>query len=75
MSDAPAAETSSAFAALASAITASTPVGRAENTLEDLLKDMLRPLLKEWLDANLPDLVERMVREEIERVAQRTRAR
>ena len=38
-------------------------------TLEDLVSEMLRPLLKEWLDANLPPLVERLVREEIERVS------
>ena len=38
-------------------------------TLEDLVKDMMRPMLKSWLDDNLPSLVERMVREEIERVS------
>jgi cell pole-organizing protein PopZ len=38
-------------------------------TLEDVVKDMLRPLLKDWLDDNLPPLVERLVRAEIERVA------
>lgn len=38
-------------------------------TLEDLVGDMLRPLLKSWLDTNLPPLVERLVREEIERVS------
>jgi uncharacterized protein len=38
-------------------------------TLEDLVKEMLRPMLKAWLDDNLPGLVERIVRAEIERVA------
>lgn len=38
-------------------------------TLEDLVKEMLRPLLKTWLDDNLPGLVERLVRAEIERVS------
>jgi cell pole-organizing protein PopZ len=38
-------------------------------TLEDLVTEMLRPLLKAWLDDNLPSLVERLVRMEIERVA------
>jgi cell pole-organizing protein PopZ len=38
-------------------------------TLEDLVTEMLRPLLKAWLDDNLPSLVERLVRLEIERVA------
>jgi cell pole-organizing protein PopZ len=38
-------------------------------TLEDLVRDMLRPMLKTWLDDNLPGLVERLVRAEIERVS------
>jgi uncharacterized protein len=38
-------------------------------TLEDLVREMLRPMLKTWLDDNLPGLVERLVRAEIERVA------
>ena len=37
-------------------------------TIEDLVKEMLRPMLKAWLDENLPGLVERLVRAEIERV-------
>jgi hypothetical protein len=40
-------------------------------TLEDLVRLTLRPLLKEWLDANLPPIVERLVRTEIERVVGR----
>jgi cell pole-organizing protein PopZ len=42
-----------------------------ERSIEDLTQDLLRSMLKQWLDANLPDLVERLVREEIERVARR----
>jgi cell pole-organizing protein PopZ len=38
-------------------------------TLEDLVREMLRPMLKSWLDDNLPNLVERLVRAEIERVS------
>jgi len=38
-------------------------------TLEDLVKEMLRPMLKAWLDDNLPGMVERLVRAEIERVS------
>jgi len=38
-------------------------------TLEDLVREMLRPLLKSWLDDNLPSMVERLVRAEIERVS------
>jgi cell pole-organizing protein PopZ len=38
-------------------------------TLEDLVREMLRPMLKGWLDDNLPSMVERIVRAEIERVS------
>jgi len=38
-------------------------------TLEDLVREMLRPMLKTWLDDNLPGVVERLVRAEIERVS------
>ena len=38
-------------------------------TLEDLVKDMMKPMLKAWLDDNLPMIVERLVKAEIERVA------
>jgi cell pole-organizing protein PopZ len=41
-------------------------------TIEDLVREELRPLLKEWLDAHLPALVERIVRNEIERVVHRS---
>ena len=38
-------------------------------SFDEIAEDMLRPMLQEWLDDNLPTLVERLVREEIERVA------
>jgi len=38
-------------------------------TLQDLVQEMLRPMLKSWLDDNLPTLVERLVRAEIDRLA------
>ena len=37
--------------------------------IENLTREMLRPMLKNWLDDNLPSLVERLVRAEIQRVA------
>ena len=37
-------------------------------TLEGLVRDMLRPMLKEWLDANLPDIVDQVVSREIARL-------
>ena len=41
--------------------------------MEAMTRELLRGLLKQWLNANLPSLVERLVREEIERVARRGR--
>jgi hypothetical protein len=38
-------------------------------TLEDIVREMLRPMLKTWLDSNLPGIVDRLVRAEIERVS------
>ncbi|MFN7103661.1 MAG: DUF2497 domain-containing protein [Pseudorhizobium sp.] len=43
--------------------------GIQKRSLEDMAQEMLRPMLQDWLDDNLPTLVERLVREEIERVA------
>jgi cell pole-organizing protein PopZ len=40
-------------------------------TIEDIVRDEMRPLLKNWLDTNLPPIVERLVRAEIERVVGR----
>lgn len=65
--------TSLAFDRLAEALMTRTTGG--DRSLEDVTRDLLRPLLKAWLDENLPGIVERMVREEIERVARRGGAR
>jgi cell pole-organizing protein PopZ len=54
----------SAFNALAQ-----TVLAQNARTLEDLVREMLRPMLKTWLDDNLPGMVERLVRAEIERVS------
>src|SRR5436305_3803837 len=64
ISSATAAAVDSAFNALAH-----TVLVQNAKTLEDLVKEMLRPMLQHWLDNNLPTLVERLVRQEIERVA------
>jgi uncharacterized protein len=64
MSAAATAAVNSAFTTLAH-----TVLVQNARTLEDLVKEMLRPLLKSWLDDNLPTLVERLVRAEIERVS------
>ncbi len=42
---------------------------RSRKTFDEMAEEMLRPMLQDWLDNNLPALVERLVREEIERVA------
>lgn len=42
---------------------------RSQKTFDDMAEEMMRPMLQDWLDNNLPVLVERLVREEIERVA------
>jgi len=57
---------SGAFERLGASVRTSQP-----QTVEDLMKEMLRPMLKAWLDDNLPSLVERLVKDEIERVTRR----
>ncbi|MCS6921198.1 MAG: DUF2497 domain-containing protein [Elioraea sp.] len=46
-----------------------TPIGHAALTLEEMIRQEIRPLLKSWLDENLPPLVERLVKAELERIA------
>jgi cell pole-organizing protein PopZ len=67
---APTAQTaSSAFGQLARSV--SMPAeGR---TLEDVTRELLRPLLKDWLDRNLPGIVETAVQAEVERIARQQR--
>jgi len=48
---------------------AHTVLMQNSRTLEDLVREMLKPMLKAWLDDNLPNMVERLVRAEIERVS------
>lgn len=48
-------------------------LGRGDLTIEEIVRAELRPLLKVWLDQNLPGLVERIVRNEIERLIGRDR--
>ena len=71
----------SAFARLNQAVQDSVPPPAAPDpgpamsgngkTVEDLVKEMLRPMLKEWLDRNLPPMVERYVEREIVRLTRR----
>jgi uncharacterized protein len=64
MSSTTSAAVDSAFNALAQ-----TVLVHNARTLEDLVREMLRPMLKVWLDDNLPGMVDRLVRAEIERVS------
>jgi len=54
---------------------AQTVLVNNSRTLEDLVREMLQPTLKVWLDDNLPGMVERLVRVEIERIAPRASAK
>src|SRR5262245_54221149 len=69
MSAATTAAVDSAFHALAQNAQAQATQARDGRTLEEVVSELLRPMLKAWLDDNLPDLVERLVRAEIERVS------
>jgi len=77
----PAAETAaSVFSSLANTVDiermatgANKPtfIGNGARTLEDMALELMRPLLREWLDHNLPALVERLVQKEIDRISHR----
>ncbi len=52
-----------------SQVAASAPPPAAPaNPLEDMLREMLRPVLKQWLDENLPRIVDEHVKREISRI-------
>jgi cell pole-organizing protein PopZ len=55
----------SAFGSLSSALL----MPKDGRTLEDVVRELLKPLLKEWLDQNLPRIVETKVEEEVHRIA------
>jgi len=46
-------------------------IGRAGVTLEDVTREILKPLVKDWLDQNLPYMIERIVKKEIENMVNR----
>jgi cell pole-organizing protein PopZ len=62
----------SAFAGLAASLRRPEPTemsSAAGPTIDELARQLLRPMLKDWLDANLPAIVEAQVRKEVERIA------
>ena len=63
--DTAASAAASAFGSLSSALL----MPKDGRTLEDVVRELLRPLLKEWLDQNLPRIVETKVEEEVQRIA------
>ena len=76
--DSAAASAASAFAGLAASFQKPEPVAAPRavdlnfasgSTVEAMVAEMLRPMLKDWLDANLPGIVEEQVRKEVERIA------
>lgn len=58
-----------------SKLTGNMPVNRREGydgvTVEDIVRELLNPMLREWVDGNLPTLVERLVQKELEKLARR----
>ncbi len=62
-------------ASLSNLATAKKPVQESETvpaggtSLEELTRDLLRPMLKQWLDDNLPAMVEELVAREVARIA------
>jgi uncharacterized protein len=64
LSDMAGRQVTAAFSDLTSAIEK-----ERQQSLAEIAEDMIRPMLQEWLDNNLPTMVERLVRQEIERVS------
>jgi cell pole-organizing protein PopZ len=73
VSASPAAASSAAFAEVTARLrerrSGEMFLGNGAVTLEEIVRELLKPMLREWLDANLPPLVERLVHEEIKRLA------
>ena len=69
MSEATAEASRSALSSLSRMVV--KPEVAGADTLEGMVRDMLRPMLKDWLDANLPDVVERVVAKEVARISGR----
>ena len=74
VSDAVSAASGASIAQLAHAVARERAValGNQGITLEQLVREICTPLLKQWLDSNLPYMVERIVKQEIERIATRS---
>ncbi len=51
------------------------PVPPESKAVEDMTREMMKPLLKSWLDSNLPEIIERVVRDEIARLSREVQKR
>jgi len=51
------------------------PVPPENKAVEDMTREMMKPLLKSWLDSNLPEIIERVVRDEIARLSREAQQR
>ena len=75
VSDRAAGAATGAFARLSQAVQRTPPelaiADDAGRTVEQFIEDMMRPLLHDWLDQNLPALVERIVQKEIQKISRR----
>ncbi len=49
----------------------SAAIGEGNATIENIVRELLKPMIKEWLDANLPYVVEKVVKKEVERVIEK----
>lgn len=70
--DSASASAASAFAGFASSLRQPEPADASfpsGPTIDEMVRGLLRPMLKEWLDTNLPTIVEAQVRKEVERIA------
>ena len=47
-------------------------LGEGDATVSDIVKELIRPMLRDWIDQNLPMIVERVVRREIQKLVDRT---
>jgi hypothetical protein len=70
VSDRAASAAASHFGSLSAAIA----MPKTDRTLEDVVRELLRPLLQQWLDENLPGIVQQAVEAEVDRIA-RSRVR
>lgn len=60
-----------AFSRLSGSMPIRRPDSPGEGTLEDIVRDMLKPMLRAWLDDNLPPIIEKLVRRELEKLSQK----